>query len=59
MHLVHPVQDGVQGRTLVNTILNYRVPESTGNFLGMYATNSLSKEALLHVVIQSQKGGLH
>jgi len=38
---IHVVQDRVQLRALVNTVMNFRVPEKAGNFLISYPTISL------------------
>lgn len=46
-------QDRDQWMFLVNTVINFRVPQQLGNFLNSSASISLSKKTLLREVTQS------
>jgi hypothetical protein len=39
---IHPAQDMIQWQALVNSVMNLRAPEKTGNFLTSRATISPS-----------------
>jgi hypothetical protein len=50
MDWIDLVQDREQRRTLVNTVMNLRVPENVRNFLSSCTTGCFSRRAQLHGV---------
>jgi hypothetical protein len=47
---MHLAQEWDQWRTVVNTVMNLRVPQRAGNFLTSWVTISFSRRTLIHGV---------
>jgi hypothetical protein len=50
---MHLALDRNQWRALVNTVMNFRIPQKVGNFLTSQVTVSFSIRTLPHTVIHS------
>jgi hypothetical protein len=50
LHWIHLAQDRDQWSTLVNMVMNLRVPYNVGKFLSSSAIDSFSRSTQLHAV---------
>jgi len=51
MDWIHLIQDRVQWRSLLNTVINLRVSKKDGNLLARWDTTRFSRRNLLHGVM--------